>query len=130
MVYDIIKHISFTFKAPSGRPNGNAYLKFVIWCCNSAFRRSLISANFSFSCTVMLPTPSGLPGNVAVLWTTSPVGLILVGHKRDKGLAVVLAFSQIKYSILLICKSFKNNFKYFCSAVFESSQLLVNLNNP
>lgn len=78
------QYISHTFKAPSGRPNGNAYLKLVIWCCNNVFNRSFISANFSFSCTVMLPTPSGLPGNVAVLWTTSIVELTLVRAQAGK----------------------------------------------
>lgn len=75
------KQLFFTFRAPSGRPNGKAYLKLVIWCCSRVFRRSLISANFSFSWTVMLPTPSGLPGNVAVLW--KGCWLTLAGLKQE-----------------------------------------------
>lgn len=49
-----------TFKDPSGLPKGKAYLKLVIWNCSSSRSRSLISANLSFSWTMMLPTPSGL----------------------------------------------------------------------
>jgi len=54
---------SVALRAPSGRPNGKQYLKFVIWNSRSWRRRSFISENFSFSSCVILPTPSGLKQN-------------------------------------------------------------------
>lgn len=48
------------FKAPSGRPKGKQYRKFVIWFSRRTRSRSLISWNFSFSSWVTVPTPSGL----------------------------------------------------------------------